>query len=574
MITRWGAALDESAVLTEYPRPQMRRESYVNLNGRWQYAITGDDKRPEQWEGAILVPFSPESELSGVRRTLAPGETLWYRRTFPLPESFRGKRALLHFGAVDQDAVAYLNGQEAARHEGGYNAFSAEITRLLREGENELVVRVHDDTDATWRTRGKQKRQRGGIWYTPQSGIWQTVWMEAVSERYIRRLRLIPRFDKAELELCAEAEGDFPGQARVEGKDYAFVANQPLRIPMGNFHAWSPEDPYLYDLTVTMGEDRVESYFAMRETAVRADSNGVKRLYLNGKPYFHNGLLDQGYWPDGLYTAPTDEALRYDIEQAKAMGFTMLRKHIKVEPMRWYYHCDRIGMLVWQDMPSGGGAYKFSAITLPLFTDRGHDDHDYAYFAREDAEGRAAYRRELKEMVEQLRDCPCVVLWVPFNEGWGQFEAKEAARLIDETDGTRPIDPFSGWHDQRFGDLRTRHVYFKKYRFRRDRLKRAMAISEFGGYNLRVAGHCWNEADFGYKKLADAEALQSAYEALYDEQVLPNIPKGLCATVYTQLTDVEDELNGLMTYDRAVCKLPLEALRALNAAIAKARERE
>ena len=574
MITRWGETLDENAILPDYPRPQMMRDSYLNLNGRWQYAITPTDDAPAAWDGDILVPFSPESALSGVNRTLQPGETLWYRRTLTLPEGFHKGRVLLHFGAVDQDAVIYLNGREVARHEGGFNAFTAELTDALISGDNELAVRVHDDTDATWRTRGKQKRERGGIWYTPQSGIWQTVWAESVPADYVQALRLTPCLEKSTIEITVRAERDLPCEATVEGKVYPLIANQPARIPIASPRLWCPEDPFLYPLTVRLGEDVVQSYFAMRSTRIQADSHGVKRLFLNGKPYFHNGLLDQGYWPDGLYTAPSDAALIYDIQTAKDLGFTMLRKHIKVEPMRWYYHCDRLGMLVWQDMPSGGGVYKFSTITLPLFTGRHHDDHDYPRFAREAAEGRDAYRRELAEMVEQLYSCPCIVLWVPFNEGWGQFEAAEAARLIDTLDGTRPIDPTSGWHDQRSGELRTWHIYFKKYRFKPDRLGRAVALSEFGGYNLRVDGHSWTNVDFGYKKLRDADALLTAYEALFDTQVLPAIPKGLCATVYTQLTDVEDELNGLLTYDRAVCKLPAEAVRALNRVIAEAGNRE
>ena len=572
MKTIWGERLNENAILPEYPRPQLQRGSYINLNGRWRYAITDSDILPAEWDGDILVPFSPESELSGVNRTLLPGQTLWYTRTFTLPQGFHAGRVLLQFGAVDQDATVYVNGTEAGKHEGGYNAFAVELTAALTAGENTLTVRVKDDTDATWRTRGKQKRQRGGIWYTPQSGIWQTVWLESVPEEYIQTLRLTPRLNgqHCELEILVTAEHDLPCEAVVEGKPYALTANHSLRIPIANPRLWSPETPTLYPLTVRMGQDAVESYFALRSTEIRVDKQGVKRLFLNGKPYFHNGLLDQGYWPDGLYTAPADDALVFDIQAAKDLGFTMLRKHIKVEPMRWYYHCDRLGMLVWQDMPNGGGTYRFSTITLPLITGRHHDDHRYAYFAREAAEGRRAYRRELSEMVGQLYNCPCVALWVPFNEGWGQFEAAEASRLIDSLDGTRPIDPASGWHDQRSGELRTYHVYFKPFHFKPDRLGRAVALSEFGGYNLRIAQHAYNDTDFGYKRLKNPEALQAAYEALYDTQVLPAIPKGLCAAVYTQLTDVEDELNGLFTYDRAVCKLPAEALRALNRAIAQA----
>ena len=419
MKTRWGKHLDENAVLNEYPRPQLQRDSYLNLNGRWDYAITYSDDLPTAWDGTILVPFSPESELSGVNRTIQPEETLWYHRELVIPDSFVNQRVHLHFGAVDQDAVVYVNGQDVAHHEGGYNAFSADVTNALRAGTNVLLVRVHDETDATWRTRGKQSRKRGGIWYTPQSGIWQTVWAEATPQNYINGLRLTPHIAQETLEILVQSAENHPCVAIVEGQAYPLIANQPTRIPIPEPHLWCPEDPYLYPLTITLHDDHVKSYFAMRSSTIQADAQGIKRLYLNGKPYFHNGLLDQGYWPDGLYTPPTDKAMVYDIQIAKDLGFTMLRKHIKVEPMRWYYHCDRLGMLVWQDMPNGGGTYRFRTISMPLITGRMHNDHNYPYFAREAVQGREAYRKELCEMVNQLYNCPCIVLWVPFNEGWG-----------------------------------------------------------------------------------------------------------------------------------------------------------
>lgn len=571
MLTRWGTTLDAARILTEYPRPQMRRGSYLNLNGLWYYAITGmSATSPERYDGDILVPFSPESKLSGVGRTLGGNETLWYRRTFALPEGFMQARLLLHFGAVDQDAAVFCNGRLVAEHQGGYNAFQAELTDALAEGVNTLVVRVTDQTDAAGGTHGKQKRKRGGIWYTPQSGIWQTVWMESVPARYIQRLRLTPRLEDecVEIEVCSQH--NCACEATVEGTRYAFTSNHPCRIPVRNPRLWSPDDPHLYPLTVAMGPDGVESYFSMRSTEIRRDAQGVKRLFLNGKPYFHNGLLDQGYWPDGLYTPPADEAMIFDIQAARAMGFNMLRKHAKVEPMRWYYHCDRLGMLVWQDMPNGGDNYGFRTIALPALTGRGHQDCDYAFFGRKAEAGRQAYRRELKEMVEQLYSCPSIVLWVPFNEGWGQFDAQAACALIDHADGTRPADPASGWHDQRCGEMVSHHVYYARYRFRADRRQRAVALSEFGGYNLRVKGHSWNDADFGYRRFKNARRLWEAYRRLYETQVLPAIPQGLCAAVYTQLTDVEDELNGLLTYDRAHCKLPEADVRALNQAVRKA----
>lgn len=574
LMTPWGEHLDENCILTEYPRPQMRRNSYLNLNGRWEYAITDSDESPRHWDGTILVPFSPESALSGVGRSLQPGQTLWYRREVILPQGFipADGRLLLHFGAVDQEAAVYWNGRLLGRHMGGYNAFTLDATDALGP-RNSLVVRVHDDTDASFHSRGKQKTRRGGIWYTPQSGIWQTVWMEAVPRHYIESLRIVPLFDQSAVEVMVRCSQPLQCEATVDGRTVPFTSGEPARIPMPDFRAWSPEDPYLYDLSVTLGEDRVESYFGMRKMEVRADRGGVKRLFLNGEPYFQSGLLDQGYWPDGLYTAPSDEALIYDIQTAKAMGFNLLRKHIKVEPMRWYYHCDRLGMLVWQDMPSGGGKYRFSTITLPLVTGIHRRDNHYRAFARASSQGRGEYIDELEEMVGQLFNAPSVVLWVPFNEGWGQFDSTLVMERLRALDPTRPVDPASGWHDQGAGELRSLHVYFKPFRFRRDRRGRALALSEFGGYNLRVDGHCFNQKDYGYRRLPDAAALWRDFSRLYEREVLPAVPKGLCASVYTQLSDVEDELNGLMTYDRRVVKLDADEVRELNERLKEASPR-
>ena len=466
---------------------------------------------------------------------------------------------LIHFGAVDQEAVVLLNGVEAGSHIGGYNAFTIDLTDGWQSGENQLVVKVKDETDAGSRSRGKQKTKRGGIWYTPQSGIWQTVWMEAVPESYVKSLRITPDYDKAQVEISAEIEGGEEAFALFDGQSYPL----PAVIPVPDFEAWTPESPRLYGFQVSCGEDLVQSYFAMRKFSVEKDEQGVPRLFLNNRPYFHNGLLDQGYWPDGLYTAPSDEALIYDIQMAKAMGFNMLRKHIKVEPLRWYYHCDRLGMLVWQDMPNGGGHYNKLLITAPLVTGIHLSDKLHGLFARGNAEGRAQYRRELGEMIRHLYNCPCIAMWVPFNEGWGQFDAADACRLIETLDKTRSIDHASGWHDQKIGQTKSLHVYFKKYKFRPDRKGRAVMLTEFGGYNHAVAGHCFNKKDFGYKKFELPAQLEMALEELYREQIFPAKRQGLCAAVYTQLSDVEDELNGLVTYDRRIVKIAPEILRQI-----------
>ena len=563
MKTIWGDKLDRNCILEEYPRPQMKRESYLNLNGAWDYAITETENPPKKYDGEILVPFSPESELSGVNRTLQPSQTLWYRRTISLPEGFNRGRVLLHFGAVDQQATVYINGIEVCSHVGGYTPFSMDITSNLKE-ENTIVLKVRDYSDSSYHSRGKQKTARGGIWYTAQSGIWQTVWLESVPPEYIAGIKVTPLYDEGELELTVISDSRLPCHALADGKEISFFSNEPARLKVPNFTAWTPEDPHLYPLSVTMGEDSVDSYFGMRKFSVEHDEQGVNRLFLNNKPYFHNGLLDQGYFCDGLYTAPSDEAMVFDIQTAKDLGFNMLRKHIKIEPLRFYYHCDRLGMLVWQDMVNGGGKYKTLTISSPLVTGIHWKDSRYKLFSREDKEWREQYNRELDETVTHLYNAVSLAMWVPFNEGWGQFDAEAAVKRILSLDETRTIDHASGWHDQKIGEIKSLHVYFKQYRFKPDKHNRAVVLSEFGGYNYRAEGHCFNDRDFGYKRLKTPEKLLAAYEHLYYNEVIPAKEKGLCATVYTQLTDVEDELNGLITYDRSVIKLPAESVRKIN----------
>ncbi len=563
MKTKWGENPDTAHVLPEYPRPQLIRNSYLNLNGLWSYAITGDDTPPEVFEGQILVPFSPESPLSGVERTVGPDDRLWYRRTFTLPAGFNRGRVFLNFGAVDQYAEVYINGVKACEHMGGYLPFSAEITPLLQK-ENTLLVLVRDWTDTSYHARGKQKMKRGGIWYTPQSGIWQTVWLESTPERYIRALTVTPVFETRELELTVHSDTDAVCTVMLAEREAFVRTNAPTRIAVPEVQPWTPETPHLCAFVVKMNADKVGSYFAMRRVEVRADDAGVPRLHLNGRPYFQTGLLDQGYWPDGLYTPPSDAAMEADIQAAKDLGFNMLRKHIKIEPLRWYYHCDRLGMLVWQDMVCGGGKYGFAAAQLPAVTGAHLPDKYYRLFGRQSRAGREEYERELNETVRTLYNCPCIVVWVPFNEGWGQFDALKMTRLLHQLDPTRPVDHASGWHDQGGGDFRSEHVYFKRYRFRRDARGRAAALTEFGGYNLRVSGHAWNSRDFGYKRMESARELADALETLYREQIFPAKKQGLAACVYTQLTDVEDELNGMLTYDREVVKIPADRMRALN----------
>ena len=576
MLTPWGEALDREHPLPEYPRPQLRRNSYLNLNGIWEYAITKTAEKPAAMQGEIVVPFSPETPLSGVGHILQPDEYLWYRRSVTLPEGFfRGGRLLLHFGAVDQCCTVWVNGQEAGSHTGGYLPFALDVTELIEGDAFTLELRVTDPTDTGSLSRGKQRLKNTGIWYTPQSGIWQTVWMECVPENYLRSLRITPKPEENAVHIRLEA--DDPAMAAVTiCRDGGIIAEgqtdengeSTLTIPAEELRLWSPENPFLYDAAITLaGGDKVESYFGMRAFGIGKDEKGLPRLLLNGKPYFQNGLLDQGYWSDGYYTAPSDEALIHDIAEMKRLGFNMLRKHIKVEPLRWYYHCDRLGMLVWQDMMNGGESY--SPLSIYVFSNlrlRVKDDR-YRYFSRSDEAGRTHYYEELGQMIDLLYNTVSLALWVPFNEGWGQFDALKAAEFIRKRDDTRPIDHASGWYDQGGGDIKSIHWYFRPYHHKQPpKEQRPICLTEYGGYNCAVPGHCWGEgAEFGYKKIADPAEFNRAFQKLMEEQIIPAKERGLAAAVYTQVSDVEGERNGLLTYDRKVCKANEAIFRAVNA---------
>ena len=576
MLTSWGEALDREHPLPEYPRPQLRRNSYLNLNGIWEYAITKTAEKPAAMQGEIVVPFSPETPLSGVGHILQPDEYLWYRRSVTLPEDFfRGGRLLLHFGAVDQRCTVWVNGQEVGSHIGGYLPFALDVTELIEGDAFTLELRVTDPTDTGSLSRGKQRLKNTGIWYTPQSGIWQTVWMECVPENYLRSLRITPKPEENAVHIRLEA--DDPAMAAVTiCRDGGIIAEgqtdengeSTLTIPAEELRLWSPEDPFLYDVSIVLpGGDRVESYFGMRSFGIGRDEKGLPRLLLNGKPYFQNGLLDQGYWSDGYYTAPSDEALIHDIAEMKRLGFNMLRKHIKVEPLRWYYHCDRLGMLVWQDMMNGGESY--SPLSIYVFSNLGLrvKDDRYRYFSRSDEAGRTHYYEELGQMIALLYNTVSLALWVPFNEGWGQFDALKAAEFIRKRDDTRPIDHASGWYDQGGGDIKSIHWYFRPYHHKQPpKEQRPICLTEYGGYNCAVPGHCWGEgAEFGYKKIADPAEFNRAFQKLMEEQIIPAKERGLAAAVYTQVSDVEGERNGLLTYDRKVCKANEAIFRAVNA---------
>lgn len=574
LFTTWGKNLDTNSPLPEYPRPQMVRDSYLNMNGYWDYAINYEVKPPQQYDGKILVPFSPEAFLSGVHRQTKPDEYLHYRRKIEIPNDFMRDRILLHFGAVDQIGEVFINGRTVGKHDGGYLPFTFDVTEYLTKGINVLTLTVKDYSDTSYYSKGKQKLKRKGMWYTAQSGIWQSVWMESVPECYVERLKLDSNYDSGTIAFKVFSQGRqgqdvrvkiFDGEEEILSACFAAEKKHELCIP--DFKSWSPESPHLYDAEVTMGEDCVRTYFAMRKVSVGKDENGIRRFMLNNQPYFHNGLLDQGYWPDGLYTAPTDEALRYDIVKMKELGFNMIRKHIKVEPARWYYHCDKIGMLVWQDMVNGGSEYHMKLIcVLPnawMPSGRMVKDNKYGLFARKDKAGRGQYYKELKETIAHLYNVPSIVAWVPFNEGWGQFDAAKATAKVKEMDASRLIDEASGWFDQGGGDMYSIHNYWRKLKVK-PKMDRVVALTEYGGYSQRIAEHSFCNEVYGYRIYKTKAELTNGFKNLIQGEIIRGIQNGLSGTVYTQVSDVEEEVNGLLTYDREIVKVEEMTIKQLN----------
>lgn len=576
--TPWFDKVDRHLPLAEYPRPQFERKDWICLNGEYDYAITGDTAdAPKKYDGKILVPFSVESELSGVGKALLPEQRLWYRRKFTVGKEFIGKEALLHFGAVDWQCSVWVNGKLVGEHTGGYNPFTFNITDVITEGENELVVKVFDPTDAGHQQRGKQILVTKGFWYTATSGIWQTVWLEPVNRCRIDSLRLVPDIDEGVIRINIKRTCKCGGKlyAKVlEGDKVVFdseIADK-AAIPVPDARLWSPEDPFLYTLLLTLdcnGEkDEVSSYFGMRKFSIVKDSAGIPRLGLNNKPYFQRGLLDQGYWPESQLTPPTDEAMIFDIEKMKELGYNMLRKHIKEEPLRWYYHCDRLGMLVWQDMISGG-QYIGNVLAGVLPNINIHvKDSKYKSFKRDKPEWRQEFKDELFGMIDNLYNCVSICCWVPFNEGWGQFDAKEIGTAIKNYDPSRFVDHASGWHDQGGPEFKSIHKYILPVHAptARRTAGRPIVLSEYGGYSWNIVEHAWNpKRSFGYIMFKNSEKLSAAYKRLHESQVIPLINKGLCATVYTQVSDVEFEVNGIYSYDRKILKLDADTVRAVNA---------
>ena len=587
--TRWASSVSPDNCHTEYPRPQMVRPQWQNLNGLWDYAISPEDadSMPENADGQILVPFCVESSLSGVCKRISENEILWYRTSIVRPSTWDGKKILLHFDAVDWRAEVFIDGKQIASHTGGYTAFSVDVTDYLSDTPAELVVKVWDPTDDPKYSipRGKQVSDPNGIWYTPVTGIWQSVWMEPVNaDAHIEDYNVTTDIATGEISVTATCDGaesgdkirvdilrpkigydtEKPGWSIFRKGRKTVAAGETATIKIRNPKLWSTDKPYLYGVKISLirnGKviDRIQGYTAMRKISGQRDSDGVKRWALNDKILFQIGPLDQGWWPDGLYTAPSSEALTWDIKATKDLGFNMIRKHIKVEPAQWYYACDRLGMMVWQDMPSIGyynGRSQWG---------QGEDCYGAGtdYWARNES-NMANYYKEWGEIIAQLKKFQSIVVWVPFNEAWGQFDSVRIGKEVERKDPTRTVDYHSGWLDQGEGSFRSLHVYFRPYVFHKDKKNRCVILSEFGGYGHKVQGHTWGDDTFEYKGFKSREELTEAVVDLYEKQIIPAVSKGLSASVYTQLSDVEDELNGLVTYDRKVVKMDKEKIRAMS----------
>ncbi|MDR0384952.1 MAG: beta-galactosidase [Prevotellaceae bacterium] len=567
--TKWAEEVTPDKVLPEYPRPLLERTQWNNLNGLWDYAIlpTGSVE-PTAFDGKILVPFAVESNLSGVQKQLGKDNELWYRRTFSVPSSWKNKSVILNFGAVDWKAEVYVNDVKIGEHTGGYTPFSFDITPYLIKGEQKLVVKVWDpSSDGSEQPRGKQVSKPGGIFYTSVSGIWQTVWLEPVSKKYIADIKTTADIDTRQLSVNVCVANASPGDiVEVLLKDGTatvasskFAAGQQILLPVPNQKLWSPKSPFLYDLEINLYEngklqDKVKSYAAMRKiSTLRNRDDKIVRMQLNNEDLFQFGPLDQGWWPDGLYTAPTDEALAYDVQKTKDFGYNMIRKHVKVEPARWYTHCDRLGILVWQDMPSGGPNPRFQ-----------HAQYFNGVEAVRSAESENNFRKEWKEIIDLLKSNPCVVVWVPFNESWGQFKTPEITKWTKDYDPSRLVNPASGGNNYPdIGDILDVHNYPEPAIFLYD-TKRANVIGEYGGIGLPIEGHLWQaDKNWGYVKFKNSKEATDEY-VKYAEMLKTLIPRGFCAGVYTQTTDVEGEVNGLMTYDRKVIKLEESRLKKVN----------
>ena len=546
--------------LSQYPNPQFQRDSYLCLNGEWDYKITKREGIPSSWDGKILVPYSPESPLSGVNHILQPDEYIFYRLIFELEPNFIKEKVILHFLGVDQTAEVFLNGHFLISHTGGFLPFEVDIKPYLEE-KNSLIVKVKDVTDRSYHSRGKQRLKHGGIWYTPQSGIYLPVYLESVPYIHVNSFKITPDIDRQEIVINVQSNADVC-ELTVFDSIRKIPTNEDIPIDVPDMHLWSPEDPYLYPLKIKVRDDEVSSYFAMRKFSIVKDENNIPRLALNNKPIFMKGVLDQGYYQKGLLTPPSYDDYINDIELVKSLGFNMIRKHIKIEIPRWYYECDKRGIIVWQDFVNGGSKYHFPTIAFPLIFNIHHKDRHHHMFSRKSEEGRNEALSEFKQTINYLYNFPCIALWTVFNEGWGQFDSKKVVNELLKIDNSRLYDHASGWHDQKIGDLKSMHVYFKRVKLPKKE-NRCIILSEFGGLVLPVEGHRI-EGNSVYKKFSSPEEYLDAYQNMIEEDVIKNIPQGLSATVYTQLSDVEEETNGFITYDREVVKINPKKIKLIN----------
>ena len=551
--------------LSEYPRPQLIRDSYLSLNGIWEYAIRDNSEFPDKYDGDVLVPYSIETPKSGVNKVLQPNQYLFYRLKLDLAPEFNKDKVILHFGAVDQIAKVYINRQLVCKHIGGFLPFKVDIKPYLTFKEDILEVVVQDFTDESYYSRGKQRLKRGGIWYSPQSGIYMPVWLEAVSKHYIECVKITPSISAKNVKIYVKSATKSLRMTQ-NGQVFDLKPNEENIIPIKDVRLWNLDDPYLYEFTLESDDDKVASYFAMREISMVKDEHGHQRICLNGEPIFLKGVLDQGYYQDGFLTPNSDEDYINDINLIKDLGFNCVRKHIKIESLRWYYHCDRLGLLVWQDFVNGGRHYKLPTIVFPLITNVMHKDSNYSYFSRKDEIGREQAIEEFKATIDLLYNSPSIMLWTIFNEGWGQFNSVPIYEMCKQLDNTRLYDHASGWHDQGVSETKSLHVYFKRVKMPKEKKvkDRAIILSECGGYNLKIEGHAFSKKNFGYKQCKDEEELIKNYETLIEKDILMNIPKGLSAFIYTQLSDVEDEVNGFVTYDRQIVKVDKARIKALN----------
>lgn len=574
--TKWADSVDYKNPLPEYPRPQMQRSNWVNLNGLWDYAIKPiAEGTTTVNDGKILVPFAIESALSGVGKEVGKDNYLWYKKNFTTPKNIRNKRLLLHFGAVDWQCVVYINGKEIGKHSGGYDPFYFDITDHLKKGQQELMVRVWDPSDEGPQPRGKQVKNPNSIWYTPVTGIWQTVWLESVNPSHIQTINPVADIDKNSIRISTDVTGAKEGdQAKISISEGGEIIAEEVVTPgasaeiqLKNVKRWSPSNPFLYDMKIQLlrnGQvlDEVKSYFAMRKISMDPDKNGVLRLMLNNEFLFQFGMLDQGWWPDGLYTAASDEALKFDIVQAKEMGFNMLRKHVKVEPARWYYHCDKIGVLVWQDMPSGDMAKGDKWITNPSLE---------TVDKIRTAESEEIFKKEWKAIMDATKFFPSIVAWVPFNEAWGQFKTVEITEWTMNYDKSRLVNSASGGNFHFTGHMHDYHHYPQPIMHRADLFgkQQAVVLGEYGGLGLPIEGHTWqNKANWGYQSFKTSDSLLIQYSNFVG-MLEDFIPKGLSAAIYTQVSDVEVEVNGLMTYDRKLIKIPVDKLNKVNTKVYK-----